>query len=94
MKVIYELTMRETQTGRIYSKMADIFKMSDENRIIFNALLDEPNNETAYMGADVDWVIKMKELFPIRITDKYLWYSELEQAVKDESELRRQKAMN
>lgn len=94
MKLLTEYSMRQTSTGSIYMQLADIFDMSEDNRKKLDALLDEPDNETEYAGAHVDWLIKVKELFPIIITDKYLWYGELCQIVRDTTNMRRMQALN
>lgn len=94
MKLLKEHSMRQTSTGIVFLKMADIFDMSEEDRKKLDALLDEPDNETEFSGADVDWTIKVYELFPIKVEDKYLWYAEFWRVVHDNRIIRRQMAFN
>ncbi|MBW6481666.1 MAG: hypothetical protein K0B10_01270 [Vicingaceae bacterium] len=94
MKLLKEQYMRQTNTGHIYMQLADIFDMSEENRKKLDVLLDEPDNETEYAGADIDWLIKVEELFPIIEEDKYLWYGELWRVVKDNMNTRKQMSLN
>lgn len=94
MKLLKEHSMRQTSTGIIFLQLADIFDMPEDDRKKLDALLDEPDNENEFIGADVDWTNKVYELFPIKTQDKYLWYAEFWRVVHDNKIIRKQMTLN
>lgn len=87
-------TMRQSQIGRVYLKLAYRFNMSVENQKLLDGFLNEPNNIDSFLGADSIWENKVRALFPIYNSDRHLFISAMWGITEEEAKLTKQIKLN